>query len=64
MLEENIARLKSERADLEQKLSLPEIYEDQKKFSETLLRFNEIETIMGETSKEWEIVFEQLTGMD
>ncbi len=63
-LEENIAQLKAERVSLEHKLSLPEIYEDQKKFSETLLRFNEIERILGETSKEWELVFEQLTGME
>ena len=63
-LEENIAKLKAEKSSIEHQLSLPEIYEDQKKFSETLLRFNEVERLLGEKSKEWELVFEQLSGME
>jgi len=56
--------MKSEKSSLEHQLSLPEIYEDQKKFADVLSRFNEVEKIIGDSSKEWETVFEQLSGME
>ncbi len=63
-LEEHIARLKAEKSSFEHQLSLPEIYENQKKFSEMLIRFNEVEKMLDEKSKEWEVVFEQLSGLE
>ncbi|MCX6292347.1 MAG: ABC-F family ATP-binding cassette domain-containing protein [Bacteroidetes bacterium] len=63
-LEENVAKLKSEKSSLEHQLSLPEIYENQAKFAAMLLRFNEVEKKIEEASKEWEQVFEQLSGME
>ncbi len=63
-LEENIAKLKTEKVSLEHQLSLPEIYEDQKKFADTLLRFNETEKNLADKTKEWEQVFEQLSGIE
>lgn len=63
-LEENITKLKDEKKSIEARLSIPEIYEDQKKFSEMLARFNEVEQTLSEKSKEWELVFEQLSSLD
>jgi len=63
-LEEKISKLKSDKKSLEHQLSLPEIYENQELFSKTLSRFNETETSISETSKEWERVFEQLSALE
>jgi len=63
-LEENLQKLKKERSGLEHQLSIPEVYQDQQKFSETLLKFNEVEQLITESNKEWETVFEKLSGME
>jgi ATP-binding cassette subfamily F protein 3 len=64
LLEENISKLKDQKSGFEHQLSLPEIYEDQKKFAEVLASFNEVERILAEKSKEWENVFEQLSAFE
>jgi ATP-binding cassette subfamily F protein 3 len=63
-LEEKIASLKSEKEKLELQLSLPDIYNDQKKFQETLGKFNAVEKQLKETNVEWEKIFEELEGMN
>lgn len=63
-LEEKIASLKKEKENLELQLSLPEIYSEQKKFQETLSKFNAVDKALKEMNSEWEKVFEELEGMN
>jgi ATP-binding cassette subfamily F protein 3 len=63
-LEEKIASIKTEKEKLELQLSLPDIYNDPKKFQETLSRFGTVEKELTVINAEWEKIFEELEGMN
>lgn len=62
-LEEKIAQLKSEKEKVEAQLALPDIYNDQKVFKETLAKFTAVENQLKEVTEEWEKIFEEIEGM-
>ena len=62
-LEEKIAQIKSEKEKVETELALPDIYNDQKVFKETLAKFNTIDGQLKEMNVEWEKVFEEMSEL-
>jgi len=63
-LEEKLADLEVKKKDLERELAVPDIYQDQVKFQEKLKQFNDTETRLKDTTKEWEEVFEQISTLE
>jgi ATP-binding cassette subfamily F protein 3 len=59
-LEAEMAALNEKKSTLEKELARPQIYEDQKVFSEKLREFNAIEKQLKEVTTEWEKIFEEL----
>lgn len=63
-LETNLAKLKSEKAELERQLSKPAVYGNPAIFQETLQQFNENAEKLKISEQEYEQVFESLAGME
>ena len=61
-LEEQMASLKSQRVTLEAELAKPEVYQSPDRFQSTLEKFNAGTALLEKLNKEWEEVFEQLSG--
>jgi ATP-binding cassette, subfamily F, member 3 len=58
--EEQVNKLNEEKALLEQKLALPEIYSDKQKFLETEQAYKKNEQLLVQINREYEILFEQM----
>ena len=64
ILEEELGIAKKEKEKLEKELSDQGVYSDADKFKNTLSRFNQQEEKVKMITKEWEDVFEQLSGLE
>ncbi len=62
--EAKIAKLKSEKADVENKLADPSIYSNQQQFSETEKKYQHIQSELKKIEPEYEKLFERLMQMD
>ncbi len=63
-LEENIARLKEQRAELELSLTSQEVYSDKKKYLDTETAYKNIAAQLEKMNKEYEIVFEKIVALE
>ena len=63
-LEEELEQLRQSRHELENLLARPEVYSDPGKFQDHLDRFNRIDADFQAKTREWEELFEQLSGME
>lgn len=63
-VEVELEKLKSELKDLEDKMARTEIYSDQAVFQKTLEEYNGKKLKMSNVTKEWEELFELLSGME
>ncbi len=63
-IEEKLASLELKKKGLERQLALPDIYQNPEKFQAMLKQFNESETQLKDTTKEWEDVFEQVSKLE
>jgi ATP-binding cassette subfamily F protein 3 len=63
-LEEELSKAKDEKGKLESQLSDPATYADPEKFKKALEKFNRHEEKLKQVTKEWEEVFEQLSGLE
>ncbi|MEY3433514.1 MAG: hypothetical protein RL131_1450 [Bacteroidota bacterium] len=62
--ESKIAKLKSEKADIENKLADPSIYSNQQQFSETEKKYQHIQAELKKLEPEYEQLFEKLMQMN
>jgi ATP-binding cassette subfamily F protein 3 len=58
--EERIAEMKKKKEELERQMALPEIFQNQKIFSEKLNEFNQLEQQMKVAVTDWEKIFNEL----
>lgn len=63
-LETELAELNEKKQDLEVRLADPKVFGEPSVFQSTLQEFNQLEAGIGEKSKEWEAIFEQLSALD
>ena len=63
-LETELAELNEKKQDLEVRLADPKVFGEPAVFQSTLQEFNQLEAGIGEKSKEWEAIFEQLSALD
>ena len=63
MKQTELMTVKSEKEKVETELALPDIYNDQKVFKETLAKFNTIDGQLKEMNVEWEKVFEEMSEL-
>ncbi|MBO9572726.1 MAG: ATP-binding cassette domain-containing protein [Chitinophagaceae bacterium] len=63
-LEENISRLKKQKADLESSLALPEVYGDKNKYRETETAYKNATAELEKLNKEYEKVFDKIVELE
>lgn len=63
-LEVELRGLQTEKNKLENLLADPDVYSNPERFQQSLQRFNAVEAEIVQKTKDWEVLFEQLTAFD